>query len=395
MSQIDLAGERPRVSPWNNPKVRSLVFQALLLGVLIALVVGVIVNARANLAAHGTISGFEFLNRVSGFDIGQSLISYSATSTFGRAFFVGLLNTLLVSGLGIVLATILGFAIGVARLSPNVIVSKFAVFYVEGLRNVPLLLLLLFLYNAVLKPLPNPKESIVLPGSIFLNNRGLMFPKPIFADGAGWIGVAFIVAILGSIAFRLWAAARQRTTGQRAPTLVVSLALLVGLPLLAYFAFGEPVTLSYPELRGFNVTGGLPILPEFVALLFGLVVYTAAFIAEIVRSGILAVHKGQTEAAHALGLRAGPTLNLVVIPQAMRVIIPPLTSEYLNLTKNSSLAVFIGYPDLVQVFAGTVLNQTGQAMECMAITMLVYLLISLITSAFMNWHNSSKALVER
>jgi general L-amino acid transport system permease protein len=395
MSQIDLAGERPRVSPWNNPKVRSLVFQALLLGVLIALVAGVIVNARANLAAQGTISGFEFLNRVSGFDIGQSFISYSATSTFGRAFFVGLLNTLLVSGLGIVLATILGFALGVARLSSNVIVSKFAVFYVEGLRNVPLLLLLLFWYNAVLKPLPNPKESIVLPGNIFLNNRGLMFPKPIFADGAAWIGVAFIVAILGSIAFRLWAAARQRATGQRAPTLVVSLALLLGLPLLAYFALGEPVTLSYPVLRGFNVTGGLPILPEFVALLFGLVVYTAAFIAEIVRSGILAVHKGQTEAAHALGLRAGPTLNLVVIPQAMRVIIPPLTSEYLNLTKNSSLAVFIGYPDLVQVFAGTVLNQTGQAMECMAITMLVYLLISLITSAFMNWYNSRKVLVER
>ena len=365
------------------------------MGVLIALVVGVIVNARANLAAHGTVSGFEFLNRVSGFDISQTLIYYSATSTFGRAFFVGLLNTLLVSGLGIVLATILGFAIGVARLSPNVIVSKFAAFYVEGLRNVPLLLLLLFWYNAVLKPLPNPKESIVLAGSVFLNNRGLMFPKPIYADGAGWIGVAFIAAILGSITFRLWAAARQRATGQRAPTLLVSLALLLGLPLLAYFALGEPVTLSYPIMRGFNVTGGLPILPEFVALLFGLVVYTAAFIAEIVRSGILAVHKGQTEAAHALGLRAGPTLNLVVIPQAMRVIIPPLTSEYLNLTKNSSLAVFIGYPDLVQVFAGTVLNQTGQAMECMAITMLVYLLISLITSAFMNWYNSRKTLVER
>ena len=395
MSEIDLAGERPRASPLYDPKIRSLVFQALLLGVLIALVLGVIVNARANLAAHGTVSGFEFLNRVSGFDISQTLIYYSATSTFGRAFFVGLLNTLLVSGLGIVLATILGFAIGVARLSPNVIVSKFAAFYVEVLRNVPLLLLLLFWYNAVLKPLPNPKESIVLAGSVFLNNRGLMFPKPIYADGAGWIGVAFIAAILGSIAFRLWAAARQRATGQRAPILVVSLALLLGLPLLTYFALGEPVTLSYPILRGFNVTGGLPILPEFVALLFGLVVYTAAFIAEIVRSGILAVHRGQTEAAHALGLRAGPTLNLVVIPQAMRVIIPPLTSEYLNLTKNSSLAVFIGYPDLVQVFAGTVLNQTGQAMECMAITMLVYLLISLITSALMNWYNSSKTLVER
>lgn len=456
-------GESARVSPLYDPKVRGIVFQALLLLAVLFLVYEAITNAIDNLQRQNIAAGFGFWHSTAGFDINQTLISYSAAETYGRAFWVGLLNTLLVAGIGIVLATFLGFAIGVARLSSNWIVAKLAMIYVEVIRNVPLLLQLMFWYNAVLKPLPAPRESITMPAmslgmpellptalaaavfaggwllwkkaqgaadstatmlqstigstamalaavawllygglirfageaGVYLNNRGLIMPAPQFRDGAQMIAIALGVAILAAIAFRIWARKRQEATGAQAPVGLVTLALIIGLPLIAYFVAGRPIDWSFAQRSRFNLTGGLQVFPEFVALLLGLVIYTAGFIAEIVRAGILAVPKCQTEAANAVGLRPGPTLKLVVIPQAMRVIIPPLTSQYLNLTKNSSLAVFIGYPDLVQIFTGTVLNQTGQAVEVVAITMLVYLTISLTTATFMNWYNARKALVER
>lgn len=384
-----------RVSPLYDPKVRSAVFQAVLLALIVFLVYGAITNMVTNLQQRNISQGFDFWNNAAGFDINQTLIPYSAMSTYGQAFWVGLLNTLLVAVIGCVLATLLGFTMGVLRLSSNVIVAKLAMIYVEIVRNLPLLLQLLFWYNAVLKPLPNPRNSLHLPGGAVINNRGLILPRPEYGEGAGLIGIALIAAIVIAIGYRFWAKARQKQTGQQAPILAVSLALIIGLPLLAYFVTGRPVAFTYPELKGFNYQGGVQVFPEFVALLLGLVFYTGAFIAEIVRAGIMAVSKGQTEAAYAVGLQPSQTLKLVVIPQAMRVIIPPLTSQYLNLTKNSSLAVFIGYPDLVQIFTGTVLNQTGQAVEVVAITMLVYLTISLATASFMNWYNARKALVER
>ena len=387
---------KPKVSPFYDPKVRGFVFQAALLLVLGWLTWGGISNAVTNMAARGIPTGMGFWNNTAGFDINQALIPYSAAgSTYGEAFLVGLLNTLLVSAIGVVLATFLGFTMGVARLSKNWIVAKLAMVYVEAIRNVPLLLQLFFWYNAVLKPLPNPRQSIALPGSIFLNNRGLIMPNPQYGPGAGLIGLGLILGIVLSFFYARWAKKKQAATGVQSPVGLVSLALVLGLPLVAYFITGRPISFTYPELKGFNFTGGMQIYPELFALLLGLVLYTGAFIAEIVRAGIMAVSHGQTEAANALGLRAAPTLKLVVIPQALRVIIPPLTSQYLNLTKNSSLAVFIGYPDLVQVFTGTVLNQTGAAVQVVGITMAVYLTISLVTSFGMNIYNSRKALVER
>ena len=386
--------EKPKVSLLYNPKVRNVAYQLLLCGVIAVLVYGAVANAIENLRRAKIASGFGFWNYPAGFDISQSLIDYSSTSTYGRAFWVGLCNTLLVAGLGIVFATIVGFVVGIARLSKNWLLARLASGYVELIRNLPVLLQLLFWYNAVLKALPEMRDSLVIPGA-FLNNRGLFIPQPIFHQGFGAVLAALLVGIAGSIAFRIWARKRQERTGERAPLLWVALGLIVGLPLVVFVLAGSPIELSYPEKGRFSINGGIEVLPELVALLFGLVIYTGAFIAEVVRAGILSVSHGQTEAAYSLGLRPGPTLRLVVLPQAMRVIIPPLTSQYLNLTKNSSLAVFIGYPDLVLVFAGTVLNQTGQAVEVIAITMLVYLTISLVTSLFMNWFNRRMALVER
>jgi len=274
-------------------------------------------------------------------------------------------------------------------------VAKLAMIYVEVIRNIPLLLQLFFWYNAVLKPLPDARNSIALPGSIYLNNRGIILPSPQFGTAFEAVVVAFLVGVAAAIAFFIWARGQQAKTGKQYHNGWVALLLVVGLPLAVFFAVGQPLSFDYPQQGRFNLTGGMQIFPEFVALLIGLSTYTGGFIAEVVRAGILAVSKGQSEAAHALGLRSGPTLKLVVIPQAMRVIIPPLTSQYLNLTKNSSLAVAIGYPDLVQVFTGTVLNQTGQAVEVVAITMAVYLTISLVTSFVMNLYNKRMALVER
>ncbi len=387
----------PRTSLINDPRVRGIAYQVILVVVLAFLVYEATTNAIENLRRARIASGFDFLSTTAGFDVNQTLIPFSSSggSTYGDAFIVGLLNTLLVAAIGIVLATILGFIVGVARLSSNWVVAKLAKVYVEAIRNVPLLLQLFIWYNAVLKALPNPRQSYEVGGGVFLNNRGLFAPQPLLEPGAGLVIGAVVVGIVGSLVFRRWARRRQEATGQQAPIGTVALALIVGLPLLVFLLTGRPIAFSYPELRGFNFAGGVQIFPEFVALLIGLSTYTAGFIAEIVRAGILAVSRGQTEAAHALGLREGPTLRLVIIPQAMRVIVPPLTSQYLNLTKNSSLAVAIGYPDLAQVFMGTVLNQTGQAVEVIAITMAVYLAISLITSLVMNLYNRRAAIVER
>ncbi|HEX3342155.1 MAG TPA: amino acid ABC transporter permease [Pseudolabrys sp.] len=394
-SEISASSRPAQVVFYNDPKFRSIAYQFVLCAVVGFLVYGATRNAIDNLARAQIASGFGFWNTTAGFDISQTLIEYSARgSTYGRAFWVGLLNTLLVAGLGIIFATILGFIIGISRLSSNWLLSKVAGGYVETIRNLPLLLQLLFWYNAVLKALPDIRDSIVV-GGVFLNNRGLFLPEPIFKSGFGAVAIAMLVGIAGSIAFYLWARKRQERTGQQAPVFWVTLALVLGLPLAVFALAGFPLGFDFPKAGRFNIAGGVEVLPEFAALLFGLAVYTAAFIAEVVRAGILAVSRGQSEAAYSLGLRPRPTLRLIVVPQAMRVIIPPLTSQYLNLTKNSSLAVAIGYPDLVQVFTGTVLNQTGQAVEVVAITMLVYLVISLSTSLLMNIYNSRMALSER
>jgi general L-amino acid transport system permease protein len=395
-SELSAPARSAQVVFYNDPKVRSIAYQLALCAVVGFLVYGAARNAIDNLARANIASGFGFWNNTAGFDISQTLIEYSARgSTYGRAFWVGLLNTLLVAGVGIVIATVLGFVIGISRLSRNWLLAKVAGGYVETIRNLPLLLQLLFWYNAVLKALPDIRESIVIGGGVYLNNRGLFLPEPIFKSGFGAVLIALLAGVVGAVVFYVWAHKRQERTGQQAPVLRVALALIFGLPLAAFILAGFPLSFEFPQAGRFNVTGGLEVLPEFAALLFGLSTYTAAFIAEVVRAGILAVSRGQTEAAYSLGLRPRLTLRLIVIPQAMRVIIPPLTSQYLNLTKNSSLAVAIGYPDLVQVFTGTVLNQTGQAVEVVAITMLVYLVISLATSLLMNFYNSRMALVER
>ncbi|MDP2118282.1 MAG: amino acid ABC transporter permease [Hoeflea sp.] len=392
------ADDSGRVSLMNDPKARGLIFQGLLIIAVVAMVYMGISNAVNNLARAGIASGFGFFNVRAGFDIGQTIIPYTNDSTYLRAFFVGLLNTLVVAVIGIFFATIIGFIVGLARLSKNYLVQKFATVYVETLRNIPLLLQLLFWYKAVLSILPSPREAARETGvevAFSINNRGLYLPRVVPEDGSSLILYALILAIAAWFFIGRWAKKRQMATGQQFPVFLTGLALVLVLPLLAFLVTGMPLSLEYASLQGFNMVGGWIIQPEFIALLLGLALYTASFIAEIVRAGILAVSHGQTEAAFALGLRPNLTSRLVIVPQAMRVIIPPLTSQFLNLTKNSSLAVAIGYPDLVSVFGGTVLNQTGQAVEVISITMLVYLALSLLTSAFMNWFNSSVALVER
>jgi general L-amino acid transport system permease protein len=366
---------------WSNPAVRAAVYQALFLIAALSFLIAAFIDVRANMQARGIPTGFGFLNDIAGFDINLTLISYSATSTYARAFLVGLLNTILAGVLGLILATVLGFAVGIARLSQNWLMRQLASVYVEGLRNVPLLLQLLFWYNAVLKPLPAPRASLALPLGISLNNRGLYLPEPMLGPGAAPVFVALFLGLAGAVLFL--------KHGKQAPLARAGLAALILLvpPTVASFIAGVPVSFAYPRLETFNVTGGLRLLPELVALVLGLGLYTAAFIAEIVRAGIQSVPKGQVEAGEALGLSRGMAMRFIIVPQAMRVIIPLLTSQYLNLIKNSSLAVFVGYPDLVQVFAGTVLNQTGAAVQVIFITMAVYLSISLFTSLAMNFYN--------
>ncbi len=385
----------PKTAWWNNARNRALLFQALLICAVVVFFAYIGNNTLHNLEQRGIATGFSFLKQKAGFGIIQHLIPYTENSTYGRPFVVGLLNTILVSVLGIICATILGFIVGVARLSSNWLISKMAAVYIETFRNLPLLLQIFFWYFAVLRALPSPKQSLHLGERFFLNIRGVYLPRPIFEDGFGWVTATLIFVTLCIIFLKLWANKRQEETGQQFPVLLTSLGLLVSLPTIAYFAAGTPLQWELPALKGFNFQGGITVIPELAALLVALTVYTASLIAEIVRSGILSVSHGQTEAANALGLRPGKTLRLVIIPQAMRVIIPQMTSQYLNLVKNSSLATAIGYPDLVAVFAGTTLNQAGQAIEIIAMTMAVYLTISLTISYFMNWYNARSLLKER
>ena len=377
-----------------DPRFRKWAAQALVLFLLCLGVYELIVNTSANLARLNQDFGFDFLSRAAGFDLSTSLLPYSSNSSYSRALLVGFWNTALVSIVGVFLASILGFTIGVMRLSQNSVVSAFAGVYIEIVRNIPLLLQIFIWYALVLKPLPGPKQAISLFESIFISNRGIIMPHPSFGPGA-WIAVAlFIAALAGTWVFRRIARARKEATGRGLPVWWISLVALFLAPVLGLLIAGWPLTWSHPVLAGFNFKGGMTLVPEFVALLLALSTYTAAFIAEIVRSGITSVSRGQTEAASALGLDSGKTLRLIVIPQALRVIIPPLTSQYLNLTKNSSLAVAIGYPDLMYA-GGTVNNQSGKAIEVFSILLVVYLSVSILTSLFMNWLNARMKLVER
>jgi len=360
--------------------------QILFVAALVWIGYEIVANARANLQAQRITSGFGFLNNTAGFDVSQNLIPYSGSDTYTRVFLVGLLNTLLVSIIGIFFATVIGFSVALGRLSPNWLLSRISGGYVELIRNLPPLFQILFWYLAVLSALPSPRQSISLFGSFFLSNRGFVVPKPIAQAGLEPFALAILVAIVASLLLQRYARRQLFESGRLIKIWPYVVGLLIGLPLLTALLFGAPVTFEVPELKGFNFSGGSRIIPEFVALTVALSTYTAAFIAEIVRAGIQSVHKGQMEAGSSLGLQRGSVLRLIVVPQAMRVILPPLTNQYLNLTKNSSLAVAIGYPDLFSVFAGTTLSQTGQAIEIIAITMGVYLLISLVTSAIMSFY---------
>lgn len=382
------------VSWFYDPRFRKWAAQAVVLVLLCLGVYELVVNTSANLTRLNQNFGFDFLSRAAGFDLSTSLLPYSSNSSYSRALLVGFWNTALVSIVGVLLASILGFTIGVMRLSQNSVVAAFAGVYIEIVRNIPLLLQIFIWYALVLKPLPGPKQAISLFESIFISNRGIIMPHPSFGSGA-WLAVAlFIGALVGTWVFRRMARARKEATGRDVPVWLISLAALFLAPVVGLLIAGWPLTWSHPVLAGFNFKGGMTLVPEFVALLLALSTYTAAFIAEIVRSGITSVSRGQTEAASALGLDSGKTLRLIVIPQALRVIIPPLTSQYLNLTKNSSLAVAIGYPDLMYA-GGTVNNQSGKAIEVFSILLVVYLSVSILTSIFMNWFNARMKLVER
>ena len=396
MNKEELAGPPPSTTkPWNDPAVRSIFFQAVLLIAVVSFGMYIFGNTAANLEKQGIATGFDFLGTTAGFGIITHLIDYSESSTYGRAFVVGLLNTLILAFFGIVMATIIGVFVGISRLSKNWLIAKLALVYIEIFRNIPLLLQIFFWYFAVLRALPSPKNSVNFADGIFINNRGIYLPSSILEDGFSLAIWALGIAIVAIFFMARWARKRQEQTGQQFHTVYASLGLIIGLPLLAMIVTGFPLSWDIPVLKGFNFVGGTVVIPEFIALWLSLSIYTASFIAEIVRSGIQAVDHGQTEAANALGIKTGPTLRLVILPQALRVIIPPLSSQYLNLTKNSSLATAIAYPELVSVFTGTVLNQTGQAVEIISITMAVYLSISLAISMFMNWYNAKMALVER
>ncbi|MCM2432328.1 amino acid ABC transporter permease [Agrobacterium rosae] len=377
-----------------DPKARSIFYQVVTVLLLVLFVWMIASNTVHNLQRANISSGFGFLNGRAGFDIGQSLIAYSNDSTFGRALVVGILNTLQVAFLGIITASIVGFIVGIARLSNNWLVSKLAQAYVEIFRNIPPLLVIFFWYKGVITILPQARDSLQLPLGTVLNNRGFFYPKQVWGEGSWLIPVAFLVGIVITYFVYRWAKARQMKTGQPFRTGIVGTAIIIGLPVLAFFAMGAPLTFDYPVAGRFNLSGGSVIAPEFLSLYLSLSFYTASFIAEIVRGGIKAVAKGQTEAASALGMRGNNITRLIVVPQAMRIIIPPLTSQYLNLTKNSSLAVAVGFSDLVAV-GGTILNQTGQAVEVVAIWLVVYLSLSLTTALVMNWFNAKMALVER
>ena len=383
----------PKQDIFKSGKFRSIVTQSIVMVLVVGSILWIINNAATNMEANGISHGFSFLSETSFFDIGYlPFIEHTASHTYFNAFVVGLLNTILVAVLGIFFATIIGFLVGIGRLSDNWLVARFCGFYVEALRNIPLLLQLFFWYHAVLRILPRAKNSLNLGDSFYLNLKGFFLPRPIPEAGFNYVLLIGIFSIIAIIILYIWARKRQALTGQQFPIFSTSLAIFIIPVLIVFFLNNSPITLEQPVLKGFNFKGGIRLTPELVALLLALSLYTATFIAENVRSGILAINKGQIEAAKAVGMQTVPILRLIIIPQAMRVIIPPLTSQYLNLTKNSSLAVAIAYPDLVHVFAGTALMQTGQAVEILAITMSVYLSLSITISLLMNWYNKAMKL---
>jgi general L-amino acid transport system permease protein len=383
-----------KVPFWLDAKKRAIFYQIGVIGIVGLLAYYLVSNTIANLERQNIATGFGFLNKPASFEIGESLISYSAANTYGRALIVGALNTVKVSFIGIVITVILGTIIGVARLSGNWLLNRMAVIYIEVMQDIPVLLQLFFWYAIFYETMPSPRQALNPFYGLFLCNRGVVLAVPEANPAHKYMLLAFFVGCAAVYFLRRWAKNRQAKTGQPFPVFRVSAAILVGLPLIVWLAFGAPTAMSVPQLVGFNFIGGVTLSPEFIALLLGLVLYTAAFVAEVVRAGIQSVSKGQTEAAMAIGLRPNQVLQLVILPQALRVIIPPLTSQMLNLTKNSSLAVAIGFPDFVSV-ANTTINQTGQSIEGVALIMLVYLIFSLSTSAFMNWYNKKVALVER
>lgn len=383
-----------RPAPWRDPRVRGIVIQIVFVAVLAAVAAFLVHNTVVNLEQRGIASGFGFLGDEAKFGIGESLIAYSPADSYLRAFLVGLTNTLYVSAIGIVLATIVGTVMGLARLSSNWLVAKLAQIYVETFRNIPLALQLLFWWGLLRQVAPAPRQAWQPLPDVFISNRGVSFPVPHEDPAHFWMLLALVAGVAASWAVSRWARQRQVRTGQQFPSLWLGLGLILGLPLAVFLAAGAPLRLDVPALQGFNFSGGIVFSPEFAALLIGLVIYTGSFIAEIVRAGILAVSWGQSEAAMALGLTAWQRMRLIVLPQALRVIVPPMTSEYLSLTKNSSLAVIIGYPDLVSI-ANTTINQTGHAVEGITMIMAVYLVISLVISLIMNLYNRAVALVER
>ena len=381
---------------WRNQEYRSITIQIITMVVLFTILGMIGNNVATNLEKAGKEFSFRFLNYPAGYDITfQPFISYSPTDTHTRAGLVGLLNTLLVAFSGVIIASILGFTMGILRLSSNWLINKIVYVFLEFTRNVPVLLHILFVYGIFLYTLPVPKKAINISDTVFLSNRGFYTPAPVFEDGFGYVLISIIAAFLIVFFFKRWARKVQDTTGRIYPVFYISFAILIFLPLFTFFVAGSPLSIDMPALKGFNFKGGTSIKPEYIALTFALSYYTACFIAEIVRGGILAISKGQTEASHGLGLKPNRTLQLVVVPQALRVIIPPLCSQYLNLTKNSSLAIAIGYMDVVATIGGITLMQTGKEMETMIVLLITYLFFSLVISAFMNWFNRKMALVER
>lgn len=393
---VETLGPTPKVkvSPWNDPVIRGWAFQVVVVALVGLLAWFLVNNTVENLQRQKIASGFSYLQREAGFEIGDTMIAYSPSSTYARAILVGILNTLKVAVLGIVISTIFGTLIGVGRLSSNWLLAKICEGYVEMFRNVPLLLWLFLIYKLISEAFPGPRQAINVLNSFFLSNRGLYFPVPLADPSHKWIGIAFLIGIVATFFVKRWAKRRQDATGLPFPTIKAATGLIVGLPVIVWLLSGAPHHMSWPQLKGFNFDGGTVIQPEFTALLVGLVLYTSAFVAEIVRSGILALNKGQSEAAMAIGLSRGQVMRLVLLPQALRIIVPPMTSQYLNITKNSSLAIAIGYPDLVASVNVTI-NQTGQAIENILIIMAAYLTVSLSISAFMNWYNKRIALRER
>ena len=380
---------------WRNEKSREIIIQLLVLIAIGWFLSWLVANVDANFKALGKDISFEFLFIPAGYDINQYLIDYNNRDSHLRAGIVGLLNTGLVAFFGIILATVLGISVGIIRLSKNWLASKIAYWYVEFTRNVPILLQILLWHGIIINTLPHPKKAINIADVTFLSNRGFYIPKPLTENGIELVYLFFVIAIIFSILFYKYCKKKQDLTGAQYPVFWINLSVIISLPLFAFFISGMPVSLEIPALKGFNFRGGMHMSPELAALTFALGIYTAAFIAEIVRAGILAVDKGQREAAESIGLKPSKVMNLVILPQARRVIIPPLTSQYLNLTKNSSLAIAIGYMDLVATLGGISLNQTGREMETMVIVMLIYLSVSLSISALMNWYNNKAKLVGR